>query len=243
VLAKRHRSCQWRFQTNTAEELWHLRVVHAFCVIFTHGENHRGLFQACPRWSWGLIPSDRNMNRRRAFFIVGLLALVAVAVLLLRLHEPSPPSFRLKIVRQTVENGKPVVVFRVEGGEGRRIMLGNIERLFDDRIDRALKPSDFWAQSQQSPIWDPEQARKEFGVPPPKDHQGWKLRVTVCMAQHRTLRWLTTLPTRWREIRKLGVPPLNAIRSAWSWTPYANYQTIESDVVTNSVAEPPNLAK
>ena len=172
-------------------------------------------------------------------------------------HKTTP--FRLKIVRQTVEQGKPVVYFRVEGGEGKRIFLGNFERVYDDTIDGAadrisvlralnkeshLLTDGFWAPSQRLPMHEqPSNARKEFGVLTPRHHQGWKLRVTVFVAEHSISGRLRMKLACWRSVRKAGFPLLKAVSAAWNAVAYPTYQIIESDLMTNPVSESATVSK
>ena len=70
------------------------------------------------------------MKRRKALWIVGLLAVV-VGVIFLLPRKPTP--FRLKIVRQAVEQGKPAVYFQVEGGPPRLIAITHLRRVANAR--------------------------------------------------------------------------------------------------------------
>jgi len=63
-----------------------------------------------------------------------VLAVLAVAVDLAWSFWPRDTEaavLRLKIVKQTTEQGKPVVFFRVEGAQGQRIRMGRVWRILE----------------------------------------------------------------------------------------------------------------
>jgi len=75
------------------------------------------------------------MNRPKIFLVLGLLVLMGGFLFLLWPHKTTKPLLRLKIVRQTKENGRPVVFFRVQATDHRRIVLDRIERVIGERAE------------------------------------------------------------------------------------------------------------
>ena len=65
-------------------------------------------------------------TRRTLLLAIGTLVLVATLVFLLWPRAPTP--YRLKLVRQGVDQGKPVAYFRIEGGERRRIAINSVPK-------------------------------------------------------------------------------------------------------------------
>jgi hypothetical protein len=66
--------------------------------------------------------------------VFAALLLVAIGFLVWP-HSTNAALLRLKIVRQTVEEGKPVVFFRVEVAHSRRIQIRDVERVTPNKTD------------------------------------------------------------------------------------------------------------
>jgi hypothetical protein len=183
---------------------------------------------------------------------VSILAAVALAISLAWFFWPrhiNGPLLRLKIVRQTVEQGRPVVFFRVEVADHRRIqitgaekVLGNVtERSWDEEKDSRGLPKvakDFWAPSLGSPTGNPKIGRKQFGVQAPTNAPIWKLRVTIAMEEPDPFKRISIMPGLWKW--ELTIPSHNKskVRTAWEvWNAFYDIgsQTTESDPITNTV--------
>jgi len=165
-----------------------------------------------------------------------------------RHHNDSPP--KLTIVRQTMEEGQPVVFFQVDGSDSRRIQIGHVERVIGERTDEPTsKPvqrvsslsfkleKDFWAPSSPElpPIGDPNKSRKEFGVVAPTNAPIWKLRVTIM--EHATLaQRFKDAPGLWKHLRGLGFSIRPTLREAWTTSIFVGSKVVESDAITNSAA-------
>src|SRR5579864_9080115 len=106
--------------------------------------------------------------KRGTLFVAVLAALILVVGLTWFLwpRNVSRPLLRLKVVRQTVEQGKSVVFFRIEVADRRRIQITGAERVVSDVAESSwqgerdsrgfpLVTVGFWAPSQGSPTGDP----------------------------------------------------------------------------------------
>lgn len=118
--------------------------------------------------------------QRGTVLITGTLAL-AFGALFMRAFPQRHSCFDLKVVRRTVEQGKPVVFFRViGGGQGKTQLIGVERDITDAPSDESQEPSvtwtkaakEFWAPSQPSPMGNPTIARNEFGVLAPSTTAG-----------------------------------------------------------------------
>jgi hypothetical protein len=183
-----------------------------------------------------------KMNRRRTLLVVIVgLALVGGMVLL---SGSRKPLAKLKIVRLAVEQGKPVVVFQVEGAEGRRLAIFNVLRIEGDETENAFvqgpngvftRRADFWAPNEGSPAGLPEEGRKEFGIVAPSAAV-WKLRLTLDVEDPKSLRRFTRIFSLWEDV---GKAPLRNLRdlAAGIWdTKYTHPEFIESQLITNAIA-------
>jgi hypothetical protein len=105
------------------------------------------------------------MKRPRTllFAVAGLVLACGVVVGILFWPKKSEQPFRLSIVRTGIEQGKPVVFFRVEGDEGRRILIVNVQGLIEDTVQTPFSPG-FWSMSGYAGIGNPNKGRDEFGV-------------------------------------------------------------------------------
>src|SRR5690349_21504728 len=140
--------------------------------------------------------------------LVGLVVALGLAWFIWPRHVKGS-LLRLKIVRRTIEQGKPVVFFRIEVADRRDICIVWVEKLMGTNSEGMSlhlgSKQDFWAPSQLWPnlIGHPEMARKEFGVLAPTN-AAWKLRVSVFMQQASMLDRLKSMPGLWRSQRQNG---------------------------------------
>jgi hypothetical protein len=172
------------------------------------------------------------MKRRKALWVVGLLALVAGVILV----WPSK-SFRLVIARRGVQRGMPVVYFRVEGGPHRRILF---TRMLTVQEQQGLD----WATVMGS---SGEIGRQEFGVLAPVNDSPWRLRVSV-IVDVSTIQRLKTLPRIWKTARRAKFSFLKAARYSRDVFSANRFEddgrgptVIESDIITNAIPEPAKL--
>jgi hypothetical protein len=183
---------------------------------------------------------------RRRLVIIPVLGLAVGLAWLIWPRHTNDPLLRLKIVRQTVENGKPVVLFRVEVGESRRITICGAERVTGDRVEGPLDFSEmrstglpkpvagFWAASQSSPMYDPRKGWREFGVVAPMNAPVWKLRVRVVKGPSRSERFKQMVGI-WRITRRDGGSLYEATMESWYSFYEISSDVIESDLITNTV--------
>jgi hypothetical protein len=176
--------------------------------------------------------------------------LLAVACLLggvvFCLHTPSRPPVHLKITRQGIEQGKPVVFFRVEEIKHRWLAVGHVCKLVGNRVqDMAVKDSDgdwirtpdFWAPSQQSdpPIGCGGADKREVGVTAPTNIAVWKLRVEVDIEERYSLRKCREIIRRCASAIKHGRSVTATARGYWNNDIYFRPVIVDSDPITNSV--------
>ena len=170
------------------------------------------------------------MKRRRVF--VGVLAVLVLAAGLGWYFWPrhnNGPLLRLKVIRQSVEQGKPVVFFEVEAIGGRRRQICNLER--EDYWGETIKTlpiQDVW---KPLGLGDPFRGQKQFGVLEPTKAGAWKLRVTVATETER----VHGIKTLWRLLRMRGTSLFAATKQSLEAFYPNRSEVIESDFITNSV--------
>jgi hypothetical protein len=188
-----------------------------------------------------------KMNRRLTLLLVVVgLALAGGLVFLFWPKQSDRPLVRLKIVRRAVEQGKPVVFFRVETADSRRIQIAMVAKIIGDQrtgsVEYAVsgplskpKPAmNFWAPSQASPIMSLRSRRSEFGIVVPTNASIWRVQVTVFLDLPIWDR-LRAMPSTWSYMRKSGTPFPKAERAARNAFYYTHPQELYSDPITNAV--------
>jgi len=158
-------------------------------------------------------------------------------------HSSNDPLLRLKIVRQTVDQGKPVVFFRVERPGRKRIRIKQVDKIIGDRMegfDPRTSTKDFFAPSQESPVDNPMKSRKDLGVLAPTNASVWKLRVLVQKEEPNPLKRVPTMVRVWkfRHRYNLHGSVLDYWTGFWNGFTAGPSQWIESDFITNSVSFP-----
>jgi hypothetical protein len=194
--------------------------------------------------------------------IVAALVVVVAAGWFFLLRHSKGPLLRLKIVRQTVENGRQVVFFRVDVAGSRRITICDVERVIPIEKDGPAEPSDwaleilrkegspfqpgdqskpakdFWASMHQWPMWDPAKGCKEFGVLAPKTAAVWKLQVTAKMETPGLINRLRWMWGQRNILWQSGKPIPKIISETWLSFHDVEERMVESDLITNSVPMP-----
>jgi hypothetical protein len=179
------------------------------------------------------------MNRRRTVLLsVVSLGLVG-GVVFLCWPKKSDRTLRLKIVRRTLEQAQPVVFFRLEGAEGRRLQVVWIAKFIGEWPARSLEQpetsTNFWAPSQQAlPVMNLISERKEFGVVVPATAGIWRMQLMVLL-EHPTWRRLRQMPNAWRYFSRNGTSFLKAAGTAWNGFYQDSGKNVFSDPITNSV--------
>lgn len=178
----------------------------------------------------------------RLVFVAVLAAVVLVVGLgwfIWPRHSDSPLC--LKIVGQTMENGRPIAFFRLEGAENRKIHIGKIERISGEHVEpfdpRGRPGQKFWAPSSPVPMGDPtnpNQARTKFGVIAPGNAPVWKLRVKVLMEPANEVGLFKQRLGLWKLLRRRGDPFFRALHNTWTIPIYSDTKMIESDLITNA---------
>lgn len=75
------------------------------------------------------------MNRRRALLLAIFgSALASTLVIVFWPRQSGDPGIRLKIMRQDVERGNPVVFFQLQEPAGRRFQIQNVQWLIGDMV-------------------------------------------------------------------------------------------------------------
>jgi hypothetical protein len=172
------------------------------------------------------------MSRRKILLVVTSLLLLGATVFLL---WPREAGLRLKIVRQTVENGKPVVFFRVEGNG--RIIITDVNQITGDAWQVPM-----WA-SQGPPFDGLTTRRKEFGVIAPRNTlvwkpTVWKLQVSV-VEELDIFNRLKTMRAGWLGLgAHVDKSTLGKARGFWNTFLPGSQQSIESDFITNAFSQP-----
>jgi hypothetical protein len=185
------------------------------------------------------------MNRRRTLLLV-IVGLGLGCGILFLFWRQSAQSLHLRIVRRAVEQGKPVVFFRVEGVENRWVAINDVFKIEGDKIEGTLveetggllaRAPDFWAPSQaEIPLADMHAGRKEFGVTAPTNVPAWRLRVAVVIEDPHSFMRFRTLFSMWRLAGTESAKSMRATAaSVWNAT-YTRPIIIESNPITNTVA-------
>jgi len=182
------------------------------------------------------------MNRRQIFFVIDLFTLTGGALLVLWLRGTNQPLLSLKIVKQGQVFAKPVVFFRLEVTDRRKMGIAGVDWVAGDTESKlnqlATNSSAFRTESEG---WFPGNIasdQKDFGVFAPKYPVIWKLRVRVGMEEPSPLKRLAYMPSLWKAYKqRKNESLLAATRHAWN-THYFIWKQIESDWITNSVSKP-----
>jgi len=176
--------------------------------------------------------------------VVGLL--LACAVVLFWPRQSEYPRVRLKMVRRGIEQGKPVVFFRIDGTGDRRIQIALIAKISGnwDTLESTVtcvpptQATNFWAPSQVSPIMNVGIGRKEFGIIAPTNTSAnplvWYLRAIVDVETARFDR-LRQMRRAWSYLKTTGKSFPKAVWAAWNWFYIENYEDLYSDPITNSI--------
>jgi hypothetical protein len=179
--------------------------------------------------------------KRWAVWMPGVIIVSAISVLILRRgQEAEDPVFHLLTVRQTNENGRAVVFFRVTGARTRRIQLTGAVRVFEegeDSPDNSTAGMEFFAPSQVAPFGNPIMARKPFGVLAPTNASPWKLKVCVYMEDPIFFHRLPVMPRMWKWGRKLRKSVVGSASFAWNAFLAGGSQWVDSDLITNGIPD------
>src|SRR5579859_7273898 len=179
-----------------------------------------------------------NRCRRLLLLVVGL---VLGGMGFMLWSKKTQPLLRLQIVKQSIEQGKPVVFFRLDGDSNLRILIHGVEKVtgaaLDGRYDSPVSSKDIWAPCQLS-HW--AFAGQDFGVLALTNVPIWKLRVTSTMSVPSRLGAFKAMPTMWSFCRSKGRPFLQIAKTTWNmglsgYTGIFETNVIESDLITNSV--------
>jgi len=164
--------------------------------------------------------------KRRVLIIVALAGLITPPLALWLLQ--ADPKLELKLVRQTLENGGPVAYFRLQGCEGRRIQIGEIEQLSPHCI---IQWADLLAVFR-----DPRTAGlRELRLAIPPEVPIWKLRITVHTEQPSLVERFKTARRQWQTLRSMKYSVAEILREIWSTPTFIGSRGIESGWITNSV--------
>jgi hypothetical protein len=200
------------------------------------------------------------MNRRRTLLLVTVgLALVCGLAFLFWPEQPHQPMVALKIVRRAVEQGKPVVFFRLDGDANLEVLIHGVEKVtgtaLDGRYDSPVLSKDVWRAAKlewgevigQDNFWAPSQsshwafARRNFGVLALTNVPIWKLRVTATMSVPSRLGAFEAMPRMFSFCRSNGRTLSEITRIAChmalsGYTGIFETNVIESDPITNTTA-------
>jgi hypothetical protein len=162
-------------------------------------------------------------------------------------HRPSRPAAHVRITRQTIEQGKHVVFFLVDGITNRWLAVGHVAKLVGDQVqDMKVKNADgdsvnapdFWAPSQQS---DPPYGyggadKRELGVTAPTNVAIWRLRVEVEIEERYSFRKYLDIVKSGASALKDGRSVLGAVHDYWYNDIPFHGVMVESEPITNMAA-------
>ena len=160
--------------------------------------------------------------------------LALIAAIALGYCQSKSPAVQLKVVRQTLENGKPVVFFRITDSANRTLHVAVPKRCPHDGKGDDSPPDlkDFPRSCRGS---------TDFTVPAITTTEVWHLAVEVISED-------TSVPSRikrtarfiWYDLRSSGNGPirqrLRCYKLAWS-TAAPERTTLFSDDITNPIAQ------
>ena len=179
---------------------------------------------------------------KHRFGLIGVLTVLGLAAGLgwfLWPRQTNDPRLHLKVVRQTVEQGKPVAFFRVEGGTNRRIALSRVSRTIVENnssctLSTAHELDEFAGLLPPGPIHVPSLARKGFGVFVPTNAAIWQLSVTVEKEDLSPSDRFSKMPAVWKSMRKQGCSLYEATKGSWESVFSTGLEFVESEPITNS---------
>ena len=150
----------------------------------------------------------------------------------------------MSIVGHSVEQGKQIVFFRVEG-IGRRITIVQVRRVIgsseeDSREGDGLSKPGFWAPSEPMPYptYGVRNPHKVFGVTAPTNTPVWRLRLLVFVDRPFMAR-VREMPRGWKFYRVQRRDPwYRAVWRAWNVYESRDRSELQSDLITNEVVRP-----
>jgi hypothetical protein len=177
--------------------------------------------------------------RRRYLWVLFFACLVMVCALSAVVRKPRERPIYLKIARRSVEQGKPVVYFRLQGTNSGALGISQVTKIGPFKPQPAMEtvgdigfPAvDFWAPFQvEDPISRPESMQNEFGVLAPTNSGVWRVQVELVMPDPHSIRRFTSLASEWQV-------PLKDWPDAISFRynfPYTHRRVVESEPLTNA---------
>lgn len=174
--------------------------------------------------------------KQRVLIVAAFAALSAgLALLLWQLHAKKA-ALSLKILRQTVENGKRVAIFRIEGEGQRRFRITGINQIVDNTWQAPE-----WA-SASTVLNEPSKTRNEFGIVAPSNsfvwkETTWKLHVTLVFEQHIPRSKLLRVMMRIFLTRRPWREKIADARALWNIVLPGEQRSIESTLITNVVSD------
>ena len=187
-----------------------------------------------------------RLVKSRKLTITAIAVILALTAALAWFFWPqnTDPHFRLKIVGQAVEAGKPMLLFKVELADRRRIQITDVVKVIGEKTEEplesdpehawGLKPAaGFWGPSQRWPMGDSAIARKPFAVTVPTNAPSWRLRVSVSFENPNRWQRFKTKIEIWKMLRRNGSSLYAATRDSWRVFDRGGSQSLESDLITN----------
>jgi hypothetical protein len=146
---------------------------------------------------------------------------------------------RVKLARRTKLEGRPLVVFRVEVADGRRMQVSGIQMRKGYRGESysgATSSADpiAWSSSQVWPIEKTFNHGHEFGVYPPAGVAIWKLDVTVDTESPKWSVRYQNMARVWKGLRKGGVNAYDSMRVVWNTFYTELRHQVETEPVTST---------
>jgi len=181
---------------------------------------------------------DKNKLR---FVLIGVaVGVVVILVWSLWPRHTEVPVLRLRTLKKTQEQGKPIVFFRIDVADTDAFGSSFVERIAGERIEGPLmwvsgpKPvtaPGFWAPSQKSILHERTRGPVIFAVLAPTNAPAWKLRVAVDLGTPQ--RWKAVW-RRWRRLRSWGKALPSATSEALDTFYRDIHEVLDSALITNT---------
>ena len=164
-------------------------------------------------------------RQSRLLFVFACLALFCASVgFLIQTRRPGPC---VTIIRQTIDQDRRVVFFRLEGvGNYSIFKVSRNETGLPDYAFVEVKPDAFIPVGPGSPA-------NEFGIVAPTGRRVWKVSVELRKEANHSWKQGTEILSCWKSFLKANPKAaLRTITLIWN-NPIPEFQTVDSQVITN----------
>jgi hypothetical protein len=180
-----------------------------------------------------------GMRTKSVVGVVGaVMAFMAVLVWFVWPRRSEDQPLRLKVVRQAMVNGTPVVVFQIKDRGWRALQINAAQLIRGDLGVVSFVPhATAWSPTEPWPIQKSSTDRNEFSVLAPTNAPVWQLALLIGMESPKLSfsQKLHQKAVLWNIFRKQGSSIYNAARMSWSMFAVGDQAVLTSELITNGM--------